>query len=153
MIVKRLNCYDHSFSRHSAKGDTMKAFKCRMCGECCYGEGGVFVVQDEIERISSYLNITSGAFLSQYCEKKHGRFYLKLGPDNFCIFFRKEKSCLIHPVKPARCSLWPFYPAIINDKENWEMAQDACPGINPHSTFEEFVRQSKGNISKSSGNF
>ena len=121
----------------------MKAFECQRCGECCYGKGGIFVEHDEIEGIGRFLGITSKEFLSRFCQEKHGRFWVKTGSDGFCIFFNKEKSCLIHPVKPKKCDLWPFYPAIVRDKENWEMARDACPGINRECSFEAFVRESK----------
>jgi Fe-S-cluster containining protein len=121
----------------------MKAFQCRMCGECCYGEGGILVEGEEIERISRFLGITASDFLSGYCEERHARTYIKTGPDGFCIFFDREKGCLIHPVKPGPCELWPFYPAIVEDEENWELAKDACPGINPDCSFEEFVKESK----------
>ncbi len=121
----------------------MKAFDCQMCGECCYGEGGIFVEHDEIESIGPFLGITSKEFLTRFCEQRHGRFYIKTGSDGFCIFFDKEKSCLIHTVKPKRCSLWPFFPAIVGDKENWELAKDACPGISRECSFEAFVRESK----------
>jgi hypothetical protein len=121
----------------------MKAFECLICGECCYGEGGIFLEEEEIKRIASFLGITQEVFVSQSCEERHGRIYVKTGPDGFCIYYDMDRGCLIHPVKPERCSLWPFYPAIISDKENWEQAKDACPGINPYCPFEEFVRQSK----------
>jgi Fe-S-cluster containining protein len=120
----------------------MKAFECQMCGECCYGEGGIFVEADEIRGIAGFLGITPHSFLSKFCEERHERTYLRTGPDNFCIFFNREKSCLIHPVKPTRCALWPFFPAVVSAKDNWELAKDACPGINPDCPFEEFVRQS-----------
>ena len=119
----------------------MKAFQCCMCGECCYGEGGIFVEKDEIRKIAHYLGITQKALLSRFCEEKYGRISVKTGPDKFCIFFDKITHCLIHPVKPKPCSLWPFYPAIVSDRENWEMAKDACPGINKDCTFEEFISQ------------
>ena len=121
----------------------MKAFDCKMCGECCYGEGGIFLEAGEADRIAGFLGLSRDAFISRFCEERHGRLGLSTGPDNFCIFFDREKMCLIHPVKPGRCSLWPFYPAIVNDKENWELAKEACPGINPDCPFDEFVRQSK----------
>ena len=121
----------------------MKAFQCRMCGDCCYGEGGIYLEQREIDDIARFLEMTPDSFLSRYCEEKHGRYQLKTGHDRFCVFFHKEKRCLIHPVKPKLCILWPFSPAIVSDKENWEMAKDACPGINLGCTFEEFIRQSK----------
>ncbi len=121
----------------------MKAFECLKCGDCCYGEGGIFVEDEEIKRIAGFLGITQEAFLSQHCEERHGRIYVKTGPDGFCIYHDAKNGCSIHPVKPERCALWPFYPAIVSDRENWEHAKDACPGINPYCPFEEFVRQSK----------
>ncbi len=122
----------------------MKPFECRMCGECCFGEGGILVDPEESERIAHFLGLTPDAFLSRFCYATHGRTYVKTGPDNFCIFHNTEKGCRIHHVKPGICSRWPFYPAILSDEENWELAKDACPGINPDGSFEGFVRESKG---------
>jgi Fe-S-cluster containining protein len=68
------------------------------------------------------------------------------GEDNFCIFYEEGKGCRIHPVKPARCSLWPYYPANVKDRETWEMAKLACRGIDRKCSFEEFVRESKAAI-------
>ena len=96
----------------------------------------------EIEQISDFLGISRESFLINFCEKRNKQDYIKTGPDNYCIFFNREKKCMIHPVKPEVCSLWPFYPAIVADPDNWKMAQEACPGINPDSTFEEFVLES-----------
>lgn len=121
----------------------MLAFECKKCGTCCYGKGGILVQKDEIEKIADFLGIDSTAFVSRFCDEKHGRFSIKSGKDQYCIFFDKEKQCLIHPVKPSPCSLWPFYPALLKDPDNWESAKDACPGINPDCSFEDFLRQAK----------
>ena len=121
----------------------MKAFECKMCGECCYGEGGIYLEEREIKRIAGFLIISPAAFLSEYCQSKNGRIYIRVGSDGFCIFYDQEKRCLIHPVKPGPCSLWPFFPALIKDEDNWEMAKDACPGINPDCSFEDFVELGK----------
>ncbi len=119
----------------------MKAFDCRRCGQCCYGEGGIVLEEEEIEKIARHLQLPLEDFLSRFCEKRHGRLSIKTGPDGFCIFFDQDKGCLIHPVKPKICTLWPFFPANVRDKDNWELAKEACPGINPECPFEEFVRQ------------
>ena len=121
----------------------MRPFECKMCGECCYGEGGIAVEEEEIQRIAFFLDLDQESFLSGYCYENHNRIYVKTGQDGYCIFFHKEKNCLVHPVKPEICSLWPFYPANLKDPENWELAKDACPGINPDASFEEFIKQSK----------
>jgi Fe-S-cluster containining protein len=113
-----------------------------MCGTCCYGEGGITLQQNEIRRISVFLGIDQNSFLSGYCEKRNGRLSVKTGVDGFCVFYGGEGKCLIHPVKPGICSLWPFYPAIVKDRDAWEIAKAACPGINPDCPFDEFVKQS-----------
>jgi len=118
----------------------MKTFECQMCGECCYGEGGILVGQDESNRIALFLGIDLDSFLSHYCEEKYGRHYIRTGPDGFCIFYHRKKHCLIHPVKPECCSAWPFYPAIVSDRDSWELAKEACPGISSSCSFEEIVR-------------
>ncbi|RLC23173.1 MAG: YkgJ family cysteine cluster protein [Deltaproteobacteria bacterium] len=121
----------------------MKAFDCRMCGECCYGEGGIVVSREEAKRIAGHLGIGAGMFIMRYCEIRHGRMYLRTGPDRYCVFLERGKGCRIHPVKPAVCSLWPFFPANLTDRENWEAAKEACPGISRDCSFEDFVAQSK----------
>ena len=121
----------------------MKAFDCKQCGDCCYGEGGIYLEEDDIKKTSRFLGMTREAFLSRYCEKRNGRIYIRTGEDGYCIMYDREKSCLIHPVKPKPCALWPYFPAIVSDRENWEMAKEACPGINPDCRFIDFVKQSK----------
>ena len=121
----------------------MKAFQCQRCGHCCYGEGGIFPEKREIEDIAGFLNMPVDSFLSRFCEENLGRHQVKTGQGGFCIFFTKEKKCLIHPVKPKRCFLWPFIPAIVSDEENWKTAKEVCPGIDSVCSFAAFVRQSK----------
>ena len=121
----------------------MKAFECKMCGKCCYGKGGIVVGNEEIKRISEFLAMTTDSFISRCCEKRNRKVYIKTGEDDFCLFYDQERMCTIHPVKPDICSLWPFYPSNIKDEYNWDLAKDACPGINPDYGFEDFVKQSK----------
>jgi len=123
-----------------------KAFDCKMCGECCYGEGGIYLLEGEAERISRFLKLDLEEFSREYCERKHGKTYLRTGINGYCIFYDHENACLIHPVKPKRCLDWPFYPANMRDPETLEMAKEACPGINPDCSFEEFVRQGKKDL-------
>jgi len=120
----------------------MKAFDCKMCGDCCYGEGGITLRDEEVGRIADFLGISSTSFMTQYCETRNGRLTIRSGADRFCIFFQ-QRGCRIHPVKPRVCSSWPFYPANVRDEESWELAKDACPGINRDCEFAEFVRQAK----------
>ncbi len=124
----------------------MTSFECQMCGTCCFGEGGILVRSDEMEGIADFLGLNSETFLSMYCETRHGKTYIKTGPGGYCIFFDRKKSCLIHPVKPLPCSRWPYYPALLKDEENWEMAKDACPGLKAMDSFKDFVKGSKEDL-------
>lgn len=119
-----------------------KAFECRMCGTCCYGEGGIHLEEREIDLIARFLGKPCETFLRESCEHRNGKVYIRCGDDGYCLFFDPQKLCLIHPVKPRPCRLWPFFPAIVADEDNWKAAQDACPGINPSCSFEDFVRRS-----------
>ena len=120
-----------------------KAFVCRMCGNCCYGKGGIIVKSDEVERISRSMELGPEPFRSDYCTETDGTLSIISGKDGFCIFYDETEKCLINTVKPEICSLWPFFPANIKDKDSWELVKDACPGINKECSFEEFVKQSK----------
>ena len=110
-----------------------------MCGECCYGEGGIVFAEGEVERVAGFLSMDRDAFVEQYCEHRHGRLYARTGGDGYCVFFDRVGNCLIHQVKPARCLLWPFFPALVKDRDTWEAAKDACPGLDTGCTFEQFV--------------
>ncbi|MDZ7699508.1 MAG: YkgJ family cysteine cluster protein [Deltaproteobacteria bacterium] len=121
----------------------MKAFECRMCGECCYGEGGIYLSRNEQERLARFLSISREDLFSGYLEERNGRVYIRVGADNFCIFYRKGVGCTIHPVKPERCALWPYYPANITDEDTWVLAKLACRGLNRECAFDDFVREAR----------
>ena len=125
------------------KPEMKKAFDCRMCGDCCFGKGGIIVKPAETDKISQFLGLTPESFESEYCIEMNGELSIITGKDGFCIFYNKEKQCLINAVKPDICSLWPFFPANIEDEDCWDLAKNACPGINTECSFEDFVKQSE----------
>jgi len=116
-------------------------FKCRMCGVCCHGEGGITVQDDELKRIARFLNISGEKFLRDFCENRNKKLYIKTGESGACIFFKDSTGCGIQSVKPAVCYQWPFYIAILQDEYNWRTAQEACPGINRDCRHGDFVKQ------------
>jgi len=119
----------------------MKAFECKKCGACCHGKGGIFVDAEELKDIAAFLGTSVESVARTSCEMRIGKLSIKSGPEGPCVFFDKERLCLIHPVKPRPCRLWPFYPALLKDKETWQAAMDACPGINPLASHEGFVKE------------
>jgi len=129
------------FMSKREKGGLMKAFECRRCGRCCYGEGGISLKKDETGRISRFLEISEGDFLERFCEKRNGKDYIRTGDDRYCVFYDREKLCMIHTVKPESCTMWPFYPALLEDEESWILTRDACPGINKKCSFMDFKKE------------
>ena len=121
----------------------MKVFECKMCGTCCRGEGGITVNNNEIRKIASFMNMKTESFTKAYTYEKNGHVSIRAGKDGYCAFFNKEAKCTIQSVKPEICRLWPFFPANIKDRQSWEIAKLACPGINPESSFEEFIEESR----------
>ena len=121
----------------------MKVFECKLCGECCHGKGGISINANEMEEIASFMNIGKESFANKYTYNSNGRVSIRSGEDGYCIFYDAEARCLIHPVKPEICRKWPFFPANIKDRQSWEIARIACPGINPDASFEEFIEASK----------
>jgi len=121
----------------------VKAFECKMCGECCWGRG-ISVSEKEIKRIADFLGIKEEDFKRQYCVLNRDRYELKTKESGYCVFLKKSekgKICAIHPVKPDICKKWPFFKSIVSDRHEWRIAMDACPGINRNCSFEDFVKQ------------
>jgi uncharacterized protein len=111
-------------------------FECAACGGCCAGpgEGYIWVVRPEIERIAGHLNMTP--------DEVQQRFLRRVGPRTSilehevtkdCIFLRETagvRQCAIYPVRPSQCRSWPFWPENLRGPEAWGRAGMRCPGIN-----------------------
>lgn len=104
-------------------------FKCLECGACCKGFGGTYVSNNDINRISEFINCEPETFIDQYCVMSGSKYVLSQGKDENCIFFDKEKQCTIHPVKPYMCKAWPFLKTILSNPENWDAMAGSCPGM------------------------
>jgi uncharacterized protein len=127
----------------------MDLFECTQCGTCCRGEGGIYLSQEEIDRISLFLKLSQQEFLEKYCLKKNGRTYIHIREDGYCHFSQKGR-CSIHEVKPAPCRRWPFFPPMLSDHTNWETARNSCQALAPYKTLEDYLDKRGGsrNFSK-----
>jgi uncharacterized protein len=116
----------------------MDRFDCTQCGTCCRGEGGIYLAEEEIERIACFLNLSCKEFLKQFCISKNGKIYIHIREDGYC-HFSKEGRCSIHEVKPVPCRQWPFFKPMLADQANWETARNSCPALAPFETLEDFL--------------
>jgi hypothetical protein len=106
---------------------------CNDCeGYCCFGDPGfVWINQDDIFRISSFLSMNVIDFIDQYLNLIDNRYTAK---DIFtitgyykCIFFDDyDRRCEIYDVRPSQCRLYPFWECF---KQNMKLCFEECPGV------------------------
>lgn len=120
---------------------TKPVFDCRMCGQCCEGEGGIILSPFDLQRLHDGLQLEKQAFLDNYAVYRNGKWQIKTGEDGNCIFFREGKGCSVHSIKPNVCRAWPFFRGNMADAESLYLAKDFCPGIRSDATHEEFVAE------------
>lgn len=107
---------------------------CKQCGgRCCIGQSGyIWLSQDEIEKIYTYLQISAKSFFDIYLEKVGYKFSLrefKYKDGYACVFFdTNKKQCEIYEVRPKQCKTFPFWDHF---KTNLKEAREECPGILP----------------------
>lgn len=95
------------------KEDTF-AFGCNRCGSCCREREDILLTPLDLFKIAKYLNMNIQLILIDYCEAYEGPDskvpIVRIKPREYrrtCPFAKKE-GCLIHPVKPAVCALFPL---------------------------------------------
>ncbi len=117
-------------------------FECTGCGRCCTGQPGyVWLSEEEIGKISAYLNISIEEFMHRYVRKTVSNCYslLETLPSYDCVFFR-DNRCTIYPVRPTQCRTFPWWPENLKSKHAWKETARHCEGIAesaPKRTCEE----------------
>lgn len=99
-------------------------FICHKCGACCRN----FAPQmpaDDLLKIARYLNKSQQEIKRQHTERYRKRFTDT--PAN-CIFLNKKNQCMIYPLRPEACRLYPF--------TSFGAADVNCPG---HKEFYRIV--------------
>jgi Fe-S-cluster containining protein len=112
-------------------------FSCTRCSACCRFESGfVFLSEKDASLLCTALNMEFLDFTETYCRwtpAENGEFQLSLKEkSNYdCIFWAKEpvEGCTVYDQRPLQCRAFPFWPSIVDNKSNWEMAAGDCPGM------------------------
>lgn len=116
-------------------------FNCQRCGTCCLGRGGVRLGENEAQLAAEFLGLSLVQFKERYLESGPGPWDVGVGPDGYCLFHQPgEMGCLIHPVKPKICRLWPFLPGPLQVASAFKDAQNSCPGILPTASWASFKK-------------
>ena len=113
--------------------DSGLCFECQRCRYCCSSEPGyVFLSASDIENAANALAISKEEFLALYTrEVDYGLYYMVSlkEKDNYDCIFLGEKGCTIYEGRPLQCRTYPFWPSIIESRQNWESEKHSCPGI------------------------
>ena len=104
-------------------------FTCQTgCTKCCEIKGFVYLSEEDVERAAKYLSLTREAFEAKYVVRYPHVIRLRKPLHAQCHFLTSG-GCSIHPVKPTQCRLYPFWPELVEDVEEWHRASELCPGI------------------------
>jgi len=122
-------------------------FSCIRCSACCrYESGFVFLSQKDVLVIEKALNMKHPEFIQTYCRwissvNNTCQLALKEKTNFDCIFWTDklkegqiqeeniEEGCSIYNARPLQCRAFPFWAAVVCDKESWEMTAKDCPGM------------------------
>lgn len=111
-------------------------FECMQCGRCCAGpsEGYIWVTKAEIQLIADFLKMTVAQLRQKYLKRAGLQTtIIEQHTTRDCIFLQNsagQKSCMIYPVRPNQCRIWPFWPSNLKSSDTWNETAKKCPGIN-----------------------
>ena len=115
-------------------------FHCQCCGVCCRGEGGIFIRPEDATGPARLLGISAREFIDRYTKPRHGLLMILTDADGWCLLHDRENHfCRIHEAKPQMCRDWPFFFGMLNNRQGFEDAKAACPGIHPDAEWEDFI--------------
>jgi uncharacterized protein len=124
-------------------------FGCTQCGQCCTGSPGyVWVTEEDISEMATFLNTTIEKFKRQYIRIRENRMALaeRKSEDNACIFL-KDRKCLLYKARPKQCRTFPWWQENLNTEESWKLAALTCEGINeqaPLILYEDIINELEG---------
>src|SRR5580704_586530 len=104
-------------------------FECQPgCTACCEQKGFVYLTEDDIPRVAQFLGITAAEFERKYVYRTKNRRRLRVPRDSQCSFLR-DGGCSIHPAKPTQCRIFPFWPELLESRQEWLKTAKYCPGM------------------------
>jgi Fe-S-cluster containining protein len=104
-------------------------FECQPgCTACCEQKGFVFLTEADIPRVAQFLGMTAAEFERKYVYRTKNRRRLRVPRDSQCSFLR-DGGCSIHPAKPTQCRIFPYWPELLESRQEWRLTARYCPGI------------------------
>lgn len=112
-------------------GDGLR-FECTRCGHCCTGFPGTVTVSDEeIAALAVRVELTDEEFRRRYTRVMFdGTISLREKPNYDCVFWARERGCLVYEDRPTQCRTWPFWRSNVATRADWDDRSRHCPGMN-----------------------
>jgi Fe-S-cluster containining protein len=104
-------------------------FECQPgCTACCEQKGFVYLTEADLPRAAEFLGMTPEAFERKYVYRTKKQMRLRVPRESQCNFLR-DGGCSIHPAKPTQCRTFPFWPELVESRQEWRKTAKYCPGI------------------------
>ncbi len=104
-------------------------FECQPgCTRCCDVEGYVYLTEADLRSAARHLKMTRRAFEARYVFRTRHLLRLRKPRGKQCHFL-VDGGCVIHPAKPTQCRLFPFWPELVESRNEWRKTARWCPGI------------------------
>jgi Fe-S-cluster containining protein len=98
------------------------------CTNCCDQKGYVYLSEADLPRAAAHVHMSPADFEAKYVYRTR-RFLRFRKPRNKQCHFLIGNGCSIHASKPTQCRAFPFWPELVENRENWNETSKYCPGI------------------------
>ena len=109
-----------------------RRFGCTRCGNCCVEDGFVYMNAEEVAQIAGHLQLSVGELWARYdvqWDREAESAVLEAKGGAGCPLLDADRRCTAHPVKPAQCQTWPFWPEMLDERSEWQRAKGFCRGL------------------------
>jgi Fe-S-cluster containining protein len=151
-------------------------FECMQCGRCCAGpgEGYIWVTKTEIKLVADFMKMTVDEIRQKFLKRVGLRTtIIEHHTTRDCIFLNhgpilrngaatkdelreKQKKCMIYPVRPNQCRVWPFWSSNLKSPDTWNKTAKKCPGVNRGRLYSyeeiEKIRKNKRKATEATEN-
>lgn len=84
--------------------------------------------EEDIRRISRYLNMPEQELVSRHCRQVLFRTSLQERPNGDCVFLTPA-GCSVYAARPTQCRTFPFWDHVLASRGRWDALGARCPGI------------------------
>lgn len=109
-------------------------FHCTRCSMCCrFDTGYVFLSDADLRRMAEGLEEPIETVAETYCRRVQlgpvSRLSLREQSNKDCVFW-VGGECSIYEHRPLQCRSYPFWPAHLGSRREWDELVRECPGVN-----------------------